>query len=99
MLCSVVLFDLSFSERRCVMGKVKSAWMAEREVEKAMGWVDDVGLGVKKGWTDSHTNNATQTRYMKQNTDPYNLWDNDDRGDALITDTDLGALMARWEEL
>lgn len=70
------------------MGKVKSAWMAEREVEKAMGW------------TDTQTNEATQTLYTKNKySDPYNLWDNDDNGDGLITDTDLGALMARWEEL
>jgi hypothetical protein len=38
-------------------------------------------------------------RFTKKNDDPYNLWDNDDRGDAMISETDLGALMAKWEEL
>ena len=80
------------------MGKMKSAWMAEQEVNKAMGWVDDVGLGSKKGWTDVHTNEATQTLYTKNKYhDPYNLWDNDDGGDGMITERDLGALMAKWE--
>jgi len=69
------------------MGKVKSAWQEERELNRALGW------------SDVTTNEATQTRWLKKSKDEWNLWDNDDRGDGLITDTDLGALMARWEEL
>lgn len=32
------------------------------------------------------------------NNDPWNLWD-DDGGDSALNNADLGALMARWEEL
>jgi hypothetical protein len=37
-------------------------------------------------------------RFTKKNDDPWNLWDNDN-GDAGLNEQDLGALMARWEEL
>jgi len=37
-------------------------------------------------------------RFTKKNDDPWNLWD-DDGGEIMISEQDLGALMARWEEL
>ena len=39
-----------------------------------------------------------QDRWAKKSSDPYNLWDNDG-GDVELSEQDLGALMAKWEEL
>jgi hypothetical protein len=66
------------------MGKMKALWQAEQE---------------KNGWTDTKTIEMNQVNHLKRNNDPWNLWDNDDGGDAMISDSDLGALMARWEDV
>jgi len=66
------------------MGKVKAVWQAEQE---------------KSGWEDTNTNEMSQVKHLKQNNDPWNLWDNDGGDTALNEWRDMGAMMAKWEEL
>jgi hypothetical protein len=67
------------------MGKMKSAWMAE------------VGYGYKAKEVEE-VDSQLESNYPNKINDPYNLWD-DDGGEIMISEQDLGALMAKWEDL
>ena len=74
------------------MGKMKALWQAEQEKNGVI--LDDVISDER--W-------AMRNEFMKQMNsvavrDEWDLWSTHDDG-AMISDSDLGALMARWEDV